>query len=91
MQQLICEGVCNPSLPTYDWFAERYAEALAGSGVNAELMAHIETQARQLKHTTHRGIGPTRYACLVCGTERRYGAKDWPTTRLSPVEASWSL
>lgn len=75
MTLLICEGACNPSLPAFDEAADLYAEARQGGldGVGDDLMAYLEAERRKLQHTPHEQLAGARWACTVCGCERKYG------------------
>lgn len=82
MADLICEGVCNPTLPTFDDVASFFAGNVLG--VNAQrskpevvtLLEIVIAERKKLRHTEHRHVGGNRWACTDCGTERQYGAKD---------------
>jgi len=77
MALLICEGACNPALPNFDAAAEVYARHLAGpDGLVPEVLTDfLLAQRRQLRHTEHRSLYRNRYACVLCGCERAYGAE----------------
>jgi hypothetical protein len=84
---LICEGACNPTLPTFDRVAEFYAvnvlpDAKGRSRDDAATVFEILVSERmKLRHVLHRRLSSNRWACTVCGCERKYGAQD--------VSADW--
>jgi len=87
MVQLLCEGRCNPQISELTSLADSYVTPTAGYGqfaanqVVCAIPAHILNALRALQHTEHRYVRShltpagraDLYACIDCGTERRWG------------------
>ena len=93
MPFLICEGMCNPALPTFDALAADYTEAsIAASGdarvtdTAERIFTALVAARKRLQHTDHQRVIGNRYVCLTCGAERKYGPayselrQDWRQT-----------
>ena len=70
---LVCEGACNPNRLAIE------AQAMEGAKMTKELgwqHGPYVKVLRQLQHTPHkwkRFFAGQRWACQMCGKERRYG------------------
>ena len=80
MVDLICEGACNPWLPTFETAADEYAKFMRNEyfGPESPEAAHWLERVREcrqrLVHTPHRHRYGEYWACSVCRAERRYPA-----------------
>ena len=81
MTLLICEGVCNPALPSFDAAAAAYAAQLSSSGVTALVLDYLIAKRQTLRHTEHLHLFRNRYACGECGCERQYGPREFAMER----------
>ena len=78
---LICEGACNPTLPSVDAMVraavhprDSYDQATRRVLDTSE--GNLGDWLRAQKHTPHVKVNHrahNRYACQVCGSDRRFG------------------
>lgn len=78
-RQLICEGVCNPTIRDYDELVRRWRNTQE-QFKPARRFDPPADMARDLKHTTHIAVGPEMWhnqlgwcrawVCSTCGHRR---------------------
>jgi hypothetical protein len=74
-RQLVCEGACNPALPSLDADGRQYRLKTAPvSGSKAiPIDSWLASELRTLKHTPHRLVTEELARCEVCHGSRRHG------------------